>query len=118
MSGERSASAKEIWPAHKAGEDAGACPEVPEGCKVRHYAPLNQSPYWRAELPAGASHLGRATKTKSYIHSEGIGGAKVESASARLTVVAWLWDWAESQSQQGSSAAASGSKGGKKRERA
>lgn len=104
---------QEPWPAHKACVDTGDEPDLPANCKIRHCTPLTASPYWRAELPAGETHLGKMTKSKSYIHSEGVGTAKVESAAARSTVVAWLWEWHEMKQRN----AASKDVGSKKRQR-
>lgn len=110
------AKTPEPWPAHKAADLADADPDIPAGCKIRHYTPVSASPYWRAELPPGMSHLGKYTCTKSYIHSAGVGAAKCESAAARATVVAWLWEWAEHQAES-IKAESNGDKGhkGKKR---
>ena len=110
------AKTPEAWPAHKAAALAETDPDIPDGCKVRHYAPVSASPYWRAELPPGMSHLGKYTRTKSYIHSAGVGAAKCESAAARATVVAWLWEWAEHQAESiKAESSAKGDKKGKKR---
>lgn len=110
--------AKEPWPLHKAGEDAASVvPDIPEGCRIFHYTPANASPYWRAELPGEEKHLGKHTRNKSYVHSEGVGSAKVESASARATVVAWLWEWADAKHQAADKAASSSNGAGKKRQK-
>lgn len=109
---------REAWPLHKAGENAAAdVPDIPEGCRIGHYVPANASPYWRAELPAEEKHLGKHTRSKSYVHSEGVGSAKVESASARATVVAWLWEWADAKHQAAEKKATSSSSGVQKRQK-
>lgn len=85
------------WPKHEAARSGDSDPSLPEGCRLRQYTPVSASPYWRAELPAGETHLGKMTKCKSYVHSAGVGAAKVNSESARSACVAWLWEWHESK---------------------
>lgn len=102
---------KAAWPVHKAG-GSDEMPDIPEGCKLRHYLPTSASPYWRGELPAGEQHLGKMTRCKSYVHSEGCGSAKLESHAARAAVVAWLWEWQEAKAE--SAASSSGAAGNKR----
>lgn len=98
------AGEKALWPEHKdtALDDV---PDIPKGCKLRQYVPAIQSPYWRGELPVGETHHGKASRTRSYQHSAGIGAAKFTSDQARAAVVAWLWEWHD---QAKSSASSSG----------
>ena len=102
---------REAWPKHQPGQETeSAEPDVPIGCRLRHYAPASASPYWRGELPQGETHLGRMSRSRSYVHSEGIGKANVESDAARAAVVAWLWEWNGKTADGKSSGSAEGSK--------
>ena len=92
------------WPVHKGSGGDGETPEIPLGCKLRQYTPALQSPYWRGELPPGEVHHGKCTRSRSYVHSAGIGSAKNSSEQAKNAVVAWLWEWYDSSKESSSSA--------------
>lgn len=100
---------KSVWPVHKdtaAGLDDS--PEIPMGCKLRQYIPSVQSPYWRGELPMGETYHGKASRTRSYQHSAGVGCAKFTSDQARAAVVAWLWEWHDTQHAKSSASSSGG----------
>lgn len=98
------------WPVHEGSGGDGESPEIPLGCRLRQYTPALQSPYWRGELPPNESHHGKCTRSRSYMHSAGIGSAKNSSEQAKAAVIAWLWEWHDAS--KGHSATASATTSG------
>lgn len=99
-----SAVEKVPWPVHEGSGGDGESPEIPLGCRLRQYTPALQSPYWRGELPPGESHHGKCTRSRSYMHSAGIGSAKHSSEQA--AVIAWLWEWRDASKEHSATASA------------
>ncbi len=99
-----SAGKKVPWPVHEGSGGDGESSEIPLGCRLRQYTPVLQSPYWRGELPPGESHHGKCTRSRSYVHSAGIGSAKNSSEQAKAAVVAWLWEWHDASKEHSATA--------------